>query len=85
MEILKSVVNRTTVFMLPVLLSKAACGIYFSLVGQMDLPDDTKPLRKSACRMLKALAMQSWTQPLRNNEMDRDIVRWNVFVIMYGG
>lgn len=54
---------------------KAACGIYFSLVGQMDLPDDTKPLRKSACRMLKALAMQSWTQPLRNNEMDRDIVR----------
>ena len=43
--------------------------------AEMDLPDDTKPLRKSACRMLKALAMQSWTQPLRNNEMDRDIVR----------
>lgn len=85
MEILKSVVNRTTVFCFLFCYPKAACGIYFSLVGQMDLPDDTKPLRKSACRMLKALAMQSWTQPLRNNEMDRDIVRVERFRHQYGG
>lgn len=54
---------------------KAACGIYFSLAGQMDLPDDTETLRGVACRMLKTLAMQSWTQPLRDNETDRDVVR----------
>lgn len=54
---------------------KAACGIYFSLIGQMDITDDNEPLRKSACRMLKTLAMQSWTQPLRNNETDQDVVR----------
>lgn len=54
---------------------KAACGIYFSLIGQMDLPADTDSLRTSACRMLKELAIQSWTQPLRNNEMDGNIAR----------
>lgn len=54
---------------------KAACGIYFSLFTQMDLQNDTNSLRKSACRMLKTLAMQSWTQPLRNNETDKDVVK----------
>ena len=53
---------------------RAACGIYFSLFNQMDIPGDTLELRKSACGMLKKLAMQSWTQPMRNDFTDENVV-----------
>ncbi len=53
---------------------KAACGVYFSLFKQMDIPGDTLELRKSACEMLKKLAMQSWTAPKRNDATDENVV-----------
>ena len=53
---------------------KAACGVYFSLFKQMDMPGDTMKLRTSACEMLKKLAFQSWTQPKRNDDTEKNIV-----------
>lgn len=53
---------------------KAACGVYFALFGQMDIAGDSQSLRRSACGMLKKLAMQSWTQPKRNDDTDRNVV-----------
>lgn len=53
---------------------KAACGVYFSLMKQMDMPGDTMKLRTSSCEMLKKLAFQSWTQPKRNDDTENNIV-----------
>lgn len=53
---------------------KAACGVYFALMKQMDMPGDTMKLRTSSCEMLKKLAFQSWTQPRRNDDTENNIV-----------
>lgn len=53
---------------------KAACGVYFALMKQMDMPGDTMKLRISSCEMLKKLAFQSWTQPRRNDDTENNIV-----------
>lgn len=53
---------------------KAACGVYFALMKQMDMPGDTMKLRTSSCEMLKKLAFQSWTQPKRNDDTENNIV-----------
>lgn len=53
---------------------KAACGVYYALFNQMDIPGDTVVVRKSACDMLKKLAMQSWTQPKRNDDTEKNVV-----------
>lgn len=53
---------------------KAACGVYFALMKQMDMPGDTMKLRTSSCEILKKLAFQSWTQPKRNDDTENNIV-----------
>ncbi len=56
---------------------QAACGIYYLLIDAMERTEkDGKgsSLESKANRMLKYLAMQSWTQPLRNDETDRNVV-----------
>lgn len=53
---------------------KAACGVYFALMKQMDMPGDTMKLRTSSCEILKKLAFQSWTQPKRNDDTEKNVV-----------
>ena len=56
---------------------QAACGIYYLLIDVMERAEKNKngsSPEKKANRMLKELAMQSWTQPVRNDETDRNVV-----------
>lgn len=56
---------------------QAACGIYYLLIDVMERAEKNKngsSSEEKANRMLKELAMQSWTQPVRNDETDRNVV-----------
>lgn len=56
----------------------AAVNIYFSLLKQMDEAEAGKsnnPLVKDACLVLKEVALQCWTQPLRNDSTDSNVVQ----------
>ncbi|HSC52003.1 MAG TPA: polysaccharide lyase family 8 super-sandwich domain-containing protein [Phnomibacter sp.] len=60
------------------LIPTAAVNIYFSLLKQMDEVEAGKrnnALQKDACVMLKELALQCWTQPLRNDSTDNNVVQ----------
>ena len=59
-------------------LPKSASGIYFCLLQQMDLVEAGKTEDKeliAASDMLKIIALQSWTQPVRNDATDQDVVQ----------
>lgn len=59
------------------LIPTVAVNIYFSLLKQMDEVEAGKnknPLQKDACVLLKELALQCWTQPLRNDATDNNVV-----------
>ena len=53
-----------------------AVNIYFAFLKQMDEVEAGKgsALLKEANDMLKAVALQAWTQPFRNDETDRNVV-----------
>ncbi|MFV0545478.1 MAG: DUF6250 domain-containing protein [Bacteroides sp.] len=53
-----------------------ASNIYFALLDQMDEAEKTNSpsTLKDACEMLKVLGLQAYTQPLRNDETDQNIV-----------
>lgn len=56
---------------------QAACNIYFILSETLDrsVTENSKiNPTKEAYDMLRELAMQSWTQPMRNDETDRNVV-----------
>ncbi|SHG14731.1 Polysaccharide lyase family 8, C-terminal beta-sandwich domain [Flavobacterium fluvii] len=60
------------------LIPTAAVNIYFSLLKQMDEVEAAKSknsLQNDACVMLKELALQCWTQPLRNDATDNNVVQ----------
>lgn len=60
------------------LIPTAAVNIYFSLLKQMDEVEAGKSknsLQKDACLILKEVALQSWTQPLRNDATDKNVVQ----------
>lgn len=60
------------------LIPTAAVNIYFSLLQQMDEVEagkNTNPLQNDACVLLKELALQCWTQPLRNDATDNNVVQ----------
>lgn len=54
----------------------AAVNTYFSYLKEMDEAElgQGSQLLKEACEVLKALALQAWTQPLRHDETDENIV-----------
>ena len=55
----------------------AAVYIYFCALPQMDASENgthKDELLKEACDMLKIVALQAWTQPLRHNETDENVV-----------
>lgn len=59
------------------LIPTAAVNIYFSLLKQMDEVEagrNKNQLQNDACVLLKELALQSWTQPLRNDATDNNVV-----------
>ena len=54
----------------------ATVNTYFCFLKQMDEVETGKcnnPLLVQACDILKAVSLQSWTQPLRNDETDNNI------------
>ena len=56
----------------------AAVNIYYCFLKQMDAAENGKTKDQSLidmCEMLKSLALQSWTQPLRNDETDKNVVQ----------
>ena len=56
----------------------SAVSIYFSFLKQMDAIEsgqNKNPLLKEACDMLKVTALQSWTQPLRKDATDNNVVQ----------
>lgn len=56
----------------------AAVNIYYCFLKQMDAVENGKTkdqLLVDMCEMLKTLALQSWTQPLRNDETDKNVVQ----------
>lgn len=60
----------------------AAVGIYFNLLPQMDLVEQEKTKDENliaACEMLKTVALQAWTRPLRNDETDKNVVQLERF------
>ncbi len=55
----------------------AAVNSYFCHLSQMDASEsgkDRDELLKEACDMLKTIALQAWTQPLRHDETDANVV-----------
>nr|WP_302830815.1 polysaccharide lyase family 8 super-sandwich domain-containing protein [uncultured Bacteroides sp.] len=54
----------------------AAAGIYFCYLNQMDRAESGQGenLLKEACDMLKVIGLQAWTQPLRHDETDQNVV-----------
>lgn len=57
-------------------LPTAAAGIYFSYLPEMNKAEKSRksgPM-KEACDMLKVIGLQAWTQPLRNDETDQNVV-----------
>lgn len=60
----------------------AAVNIYFCHLAQMDAIERGEvhdPQLKSACDMLKTIALQAWTQPLRGDATDQNIVHTDRF------
>lgn len=60
------------------LIPTAAVNIYFSLLKEMDETEagtSKNRLQNDACILLKELALQSWTQPLRNDATDNNVVQ----------
>lgn len=60
----------------------AAVNIYFAMLKKMDEVESGKvkdPMLVDAADMLKMIALQAWTQPLRNDETDKNIVQLNRF------
>lgn len=54
----------------------AAVNIYFGFLKQMDETENGKnPQLSEACDALKAVALQAWTQPFRNDETDKNVVQ----------
>ncbi len=63
-------------------LPTAAVNIYFSMLKKMDDVESGKvkdPILIDAADMLKMIALQAWTQPLRNDNTDKNIVQLNRF------
>lgn len=58
-----------------------ASNIYFSYLKEMDEVEESNApsLLKDACDMLKVLGLQAYTQPLRNDETDRNVVSLDRF------
>ncbi len=54
----------------------AAVNTYFCYLNQMDNAESGKGsvLLKEACDMLKIIGLQAWTQPLRHDETDKNVV-----------
>lgn len=54
----------------------AAVNIYFALLPQMDKAEKGEggKLLGDACDMLKVVGLEAWTQPLRNDETDKNVV-----------
>lgn len=60
----------------------AAVNIYFNLLPQMDRIEQGKLKNNrltAACDMLKTVALQAWTRPLRNDSTDKNVVQLNRF------
>lgn len=56
----------------------AAVNTYFCFLKQMDKVEAGKlkdPELEAVCDMLKVLGLQAWTQPLRNDETDKNVVQ----------
>lgn len=56
----------------------AAVNIYFCFLKQMDAVEKGKNKDRevaAACDMLKVLGLQAWTQPLRNDKTDENVVQ----------
>lgn len=56
----------------------AAVNIYFCFLKQMDAVESGKNKDEqlvSFCDMLKVLGLQAWTQPLRNDDTDKNVVQ----------
>ncbi|WP_029278377.1 polysaccharide lyase family 8 super-sandwich domain-containing protein [Pedobacter borealis] len=61
-------------------LPTAAVNIYFAFLKQMNATENGKNTRLNAtCDMLKAVALQAWTQPFRNDETDKNVVQIDRF------
>ena len=54
----------------------AAVNIYFAWLDKMELAErgGATPLLEAACDMLKVLGLQAYTQPLRHDETDKNVV-----------
>lgn len=54
----------------------AAASIYFCLLKQMNKAESGQgeSLLNEACAMLKVIGLQAWTQPLRHDETDQNVV-----------
>ena len=63
------------------LIPTEATNTYFALLDEMDKAEQGKasPLMTEACDMLKTLGLQAWTQPLRNDETDYNVVQIDRF------
>lgn len=60
----------------------AAVNIYFSILKKMDEVESGKLQNKNmlaAADMLKMIALQAWTQPLRNDDTDKNVVQLDRF------
>ncbi len=57
-------------------LPRAASNIYFSLLDRMDRAErgEAGPLWKDAADMLKVIGMEAYTQPMRRDSTDRNVV-----------
>lgn len=57
---------------------RAAVGTYFCLLPQMDAVESGESkdtLLTQTCNMLKTVALQTWTQPVRNDATDLNVVQ----------
>lgn len=54
----------------------AAANTYFTFLKEMEEAEQGKgsDAQRNACEMLKVLGLQAYTQPLRNDDTDRDVV-----------
>lgn len=63
-------------------LPTAAVHTYFCFLKQMDEVENgnnSVSFLKDACDMLKAVALQAWTQPFRHDETDKNVVQLDRF------
>lgn len=55
----------------------SAMNIYYAFLDRMDYIESGKPCpddEKAMCKMLKTVALQAWTQPIRKDETDKNVV-----------